>query len=362
MLRKQPTPSSLSRAGRWVRLGGAALIGATMALTMSGVALAEDDKTAATVNAEGGVSVWLEGSSSPVSTAMLSITYDGTTELAYCIDLTHGVVTGQPQYVAEDWDSSGVDNLSNIKWILTNSYPTATAADVAAAATATVPTGTATERLEQLVYAGTQTAIWHNSDGAVLAAYQNSNSVTSAEYAVIQKVYEYLVGQAAKAPTESDPEPTLVLSPSTATATVGEKAGPYTVTSGGGDTTLTVTGGTIVDKNGNELTTLQDGDEFWVTTDAAGTVTIEATGSGSVPIGRVFVYGPAADNHQKIILAGAVGTDLKASATATFSEAGPSLPVTGSSTIIAVATGLVLLAGGAVVLMTIRRRKIRFTA
>jgi LPXTG-motif cell wall-anchored protein len=95
-----------------------------------------------------------------------------------------------------------------------------------------------------------------------------------------------------------------------------------------------------------------------------GTVKINATGSGEVPTGRVFVAQTTPNQFQKLILAGVAGLPLTAAVTATFTTpAGPTLPVTGASVTGTVVTGLVLLlVGGAVALLAIRRRRVRFTA
>ncbi|MBT8224709.1 MAG: Cys-Gln thioester bond-forming surface protein [Dactylosporangium sp.] len=369
MLRNDTGPAPhRSRAARWARLGGAALIGASLALAAGGLAAAEkattaDDQTA-TVSGSAGKQIWLTDADdkvSPASAAPLSITYQDTTETAYCIDLQHPVDKKKDAYASTTWDDSGVNNLSKIKWVLLHSYPTVTAQTVAKAAGVTEPSGVSDQALKQLVYAGTQAAIWHFSDGVTLAPEKSVSPED--EYDVIRGVYTYLVGQADSAPSASNPAPTLTITPSTASGAVGSKVGPYTVVSGGGDTTLKATGGTIVDQHGKAVTTLSNGGQFWVTSDDAGTVTVNASGSGEVPIGRVFVHTTKPDDKQKIILAGAAGMPLAATATATFSnEDQPTLPVTGKSVTAVVTTGLVLLLGGSLTLMVIRRRRVRFTA
>lgn len=382
-----------SRAGRWARLGAAALVGATMTIAMGGIAAADPTPaehptaTGATVTTADGVNVRMTGGpisatqGAIVSTAIISIEYAGKTELAYCIDLAHPLLVGRPKYESTEWEESGVQNLPKIKWILLNSYPTVNAATIAAKAGAQGPANIEDKKLERLVYAGTQTAVWHFSDGVDLASRvdgENMKDTTAEEYGVIESVYNYLTDDANNKPSDTaDPAPKLTITPATSSGAVGDKVGPFTVTSGGGTTTLTATGGKIVDKNGNAVTTLASGGQFWLTSETAGTVTVKATGSGEIPIGRVFVCQSCQDEKngrpfgnqtmgaerqfQKIILAGVVGAKLEAGAKATF-EAGGSLPVTGASITAAVATGLVLLAGGGLVLMTIRRRRVRFTA
>ena len=349
-----------SRGPRWARYGAAALVGAVATLAFSGMAVADPGDV--TGGDQVHVLITSGDETKMVTAAELAITtVAGKKTPAFCIDINNPT-SDKGGYTETDWNTSKVQNLDKIKWILTHSYPTATASTVAQAAGADITGITAGKDLNVLGYGATQAAIWHFSDSVTLAAYQDDKGLPArTKYAVITKIYDYLTGKADKA-SESEPQPTLKITPANATATAGAKAGPYTVVSGGGDTTLTATGGSIVDKNGAAVTTLTNGGQFWVTSPNAGTVTIKATGSGQIPIGRVFVVGSAPNKFQKLILAGVAGTALNASATATFSTAGASLPVTGSSVTLMVATGLVLLVGGAFAMMTMRRRRIRFTA
>ena len=66
--------------------------------------------------------------------------------------------------------------------------------------------------------------------------------------------------------------------------------------------------------------------------------------------------------EQRLILAGTLGGPLSATANATMTPKTPQLPVTGASVTGALGGGLVLLVGGALGVMAVRRRRIRFTA
>ena len=63
-----------------------------------------------------------------------------------------------------------------------------------------------------------------------------------------------------------------------------------------------------------------------------------------------------------LILAGVAGTELEAEATVTVTPAVPTLPVTGMKLTAAIAAGLLFVGGGALLLVTIRKRRIQFTA
>jgi hypothetical protein len=125
---------------------------------------------------------------------------------------------------------------------------------------------------------------------------------------------------------------------------------------------LTATGGKIVDSGGGPVNSLPNGGKFWVTSETAGNVTIDATGSGQVPTGRVFTALDGPNTHQKLILAAVAGAPLSAKASATVTAKPPGLPVTGASLTGAVVAGLMPTLGGVLLVTTIRRRRIRFTA
>jgi len=331
-----------------------------MALAMTGVASA--DEATATITTGKPVPVHLVDQNNKhhsVSAGEIKIKYgaDAEPETAYCIDFAHPL--GRDGYVPTDWAASGKkEDLAKIKWILLNSYPTVKAKDVLAAAEASDADQSAEWAhftLVEQVYAGTQAAIWHFSDGMDLDTNKHSRGK-------IRKVYDYLVENAADVPEQPH---TLTIDPASASAETGEKAGPFTVAVSPAETTtatLTVTGGKAVDKDGNEIASVQTGKEFWLVATGEGEVTVQATAEVTMPAGRVFVHQTEVNKKQKIILAGTLTEELTAEAKATFEESGPSLPVTGSNVITAVAVGLVLLAGGGALIVTMRKRRVRFTA
>jgi TQXA domain-containing protein len=313
-----------------------------------------------------------QGETIQVSTDEITLKIDQNEPVtAYCIDLGNPLTDKEP-YKEASWQSSNVNSLANIQWIINNSFPQLKAPDVARAAGVDISSISAAD-VEHLVYAGTQTAIWGYSDGAKLANWDSKvNGLPSeAMYAKIAKVREYLT-TGASGSKATEPPATLSIDPATKTAAIGGKAGPFTVHSGSAEVTLTATGGKIVDKDGKPVTKLGNGGTFWATSDNGGKVTVTAAATGEVPSGRVFVADKTnGQAHQKIILAGVAKTQLTATAEATFtaapsassSSSAGSLPVTGASVTTAIGTGLVLvLAGGALAMVAVRRRKVRFTA
>lgn len=287
--------------------------------------------------------------------------------LAYCIDFARDIT--DPAYVEASWSSNKNPTpteaeLGQVQWVLTHGYPTVGADALLQAAKGTKPAGIDAELFKKLVYAGTQSAIWTITDSDLFALRDTNEGFntgnTPEQYAVIVAVSEYLV-KASKNPA-ADPQPKLEINPGTLTGETGKKIGPFTVVSGGGDATLTAVGGKLVDADGKPVTSLPNGGKFYVVADTEGTVTIDAKGSGSVPIGRMFVTAKEPNKTQKLILAGVAGTELEAKATVTVTPPPPSLPVTGVKLTGAITAGALLVAGGVALLLVVRRRRVRFTA
>jgi hypothetical protein len=344
------------------RLVVAAAVGGLMSLGLSGVAAADEPVTGqphatmgvAVVNGHGGTDKTL-----PVG--LLSMTIGTQNVPVYCIQ--NGVTINTHHYKESTWDSANVPDLNHIHWALVHGWPNVPADKLLEAAGATRPDGISDAALGVLLYAGTQAAVWHfsNPDNFTLGAHAALAGVPSPDqYAVIVKVHDYLTGP--KNTGKAEPV-ALAIDPATATGQVGTKVGPYTVRSGAGPVNLTATGGKLVDQDGNPVTSLGDGGKFWVTSDTAGEVTIDAKGSAQVPVGRVFVGADInPDFSQKLILAGFAGEPVEAHAKTTFT-AKPALPVTGPAAAGAALAGLLLVgAGFALVIAVRRRRRVEFIA
>jgi TQXA domain-containing protein/LPXTG-motif cell wall-anchored protein len=364
--------------GRWGRLGVAVMLGGLMSFTAAGVAAAAETTTTPVTgtagvekdgNGEVSYPLFDEGGTQH-DAALITLTIGGKTVEAYCIDLKNDL-DGGGKYQETAWQASAVKNLDKVQWILVHSFPNVTPQKVldAAGATALAPQGASEQELKLLVYAATQGAIWNFSDDFNLGAYNGkANAPEAKSYPAVEKVYHYLVDNAGSAP---EPAPTLSIAPANVTGEIGTKLGPYTVTSSQ-PATLSATGGKIVDANGAEIAgPVANGEKFWLTSDTAGKVTVDAKAEGMVPIGRVFTATRkttaknVAKKFQKIILAGVAKTELIAHAAGTVTPKAapaPTLPVTGASAVGAAVGGLVLLGGGGVLVAVLRRRRINFTA
>ncbi|MEV2238445.1 thioester domain-containing protein [Micromonospora sp. NPDC049891] len=396
------------RGRRWARIALAAVTGGALALGAAAPAAAEDPATGV-AKAVSGSSVKLLLDGKVKRTSALAIEIDGKRVPAFCIDY-HTSVAIDGTYQEGTWDESQVKNLAKVQWVLTHGHPNADPAALLAAAGATVPAGTNEQESRNLLYFGTQTAVWHFSDGIVLGDWvAGRDLISKPKYDVIKKVHDYLIANATDQP---EPKAELSIDPTTATATVGEKAGPFTVKGPAGEITLAVTGGTAVDAAGAPVSTTSNGGQFWLTAEGAGEVSVTASAADSVSFGRVFLY-TGRKAAQKLILGGSTGATVTAKAAATFAEApspqpsspepepttpqptpstptdspspepspstpeespsspAPStspasndggLPLTGAPIVTAIAAGLVLLLAGAVTVLVLRRRRVHFTA
>ncbi|GIF08412.1 thioester domain-containing protein [Actinoplanes siamensis] len=393
------------RGRRWAQAALAAAVGGLALLGFASPAAADTPVTGVPGSASfSGVTLLLDAKRQSVGG--LTLTLQGQAAVpVYCIDF-HTPVATKEQYTEGSWGESEVKNLGKVQWVLSHGYPNADATGLLTAAGA-ASAGLNEGNRDRLLYFGTQTAVWHFSDGVDLGAWQADQRLTTeSEYAVIKKVYDYLTANAV-----AQPEPTAELSitPGTASASVGEKAGPFTVKGPAGEIALTVTGGQAVDAAGKPLTSTTNGAQFWLTAGQEGKVTAKVTAENSVSFGRVFLYSGGKDKHQKLILGTSVGKTVTGAAEATFTpapvqttsapapgtssptpaptasaspaspavpgestgSASPSptlvnasenLPVTGSATATVIGAGVLLLIAGAGAVLVFRRRRVRFTS
>jgi TQXA domain-containing protein/LPXTG-motif cell wall-anchored protein len=391
------------------RAVSAAAAGAVIALIGAAPALAADPiKATPDVNQSfGSVSFSNHGN---VSVGEMSLNFDdGSETLAYCIDIETPLVIDKDrtvEYEEGTWGESEVHDLRKVQWVLLHAYPTVKPGDLVKAAKADA-TGIDEDRLGELAYIATQVSVWRFSDGAKFtdAVTDQHHVFDTVEQNLLDAVYAYLTTSATD---EQEPAATLSISPANATAVAGEKAGPFKITGPAGAIPLTAAGGTAVDKANKAITSAANGDEFYLTRTSAGDVTVSAKVDVKISTGRVFLYkgefknrankayGQPPAKSQKLILAGSQpGTPLEAKATAKFTPGhspspspsatspspgtptpttsvsatptpvpgtGGSLPKTGAPTLVAIGVGVALLAGGAVAVWLVRRRRVNFTA
>jgi LPXTG-motif cell wall-anchored protein len=289
----------------------------------------------------------------------------------YCVAFTANL--GNGTYNEGPAEGSGVKHYDEISWVLNHSYPAVDADVVLNKVGATVPSSTGGfeqfDSAEFLVYVATQSAVWELSNPSKFElghTWSSTLNVSQAQYDVILKVHDYLADLAG-----STPHPKLRITPDSATGTVGTKVGPFTVHSGKAEVTLTVTGGKIVDKDGNEVTTLKNNGEFWVTSDTVGKANVHGTATFDVAAGHLFFTTVDGKKGQTVISPGTGSKKSEADVTAMFtavpaspspSPTSPGLPVTGANVTGAAVGGAVLLLAGIGLVLVLRRRRVKFTA
>jgi TQXA domain-containing protein/LPXTG-motif cell wall-anchored protein len=296
-----------------------------------------------------------------------SLEINGKATVAYCTDLHHPSDDGG-QYNEGDWKDSKAQDLPREQWILTNSFPNVAPSDVLSNAKVDASKLVGDE-LTKVVYTATQASLWHYSDGFELSSVKTTDkdAPSDTEFAAIQALYSWLVNNATE---QQAPPPTLSFtSPATTAGPVGSKIGPFTVNTTAKTLTLAAdNGGKVVDANGNAITSAANGDKFYVQPEKAGTTTVTASGTGTVPTGRLFTADKGANKFQKIILGGSGQVPVKATVSVTTNTASPSasasgtgagstLPVTGTSLTWIVVAAVVLLGGGAGLFVMARRRR-----
>lgn len=353
------------RSARVVRAATTAFIAATLVLAGASSASADNDTNDVKATPHTGETIKiLDGRGSPIGVSRISLDFGGNKALAYCIDIKTGLKRGE-EYVERSWGDGANPHskLNKIQWILTHSVPNVSAEEVLKKVKANSVEATKNLNADQVVYTGTQAAVWHFSDGFNLGAYKPGKGVPSeASYKAITDVYKYLTGEANTGAKE--PGPSLSVSPLKAEAAAGEKAGPFTIKTTADSVTITPNGGAkVVDEKGNPVKTAKNGDKFYVIADKEGDASVTVSGTGKVPAGRVFVYAKDAKKGQRVILAGTAKKDVKVDVTLKFKAPGeggegPELPVTGASLPWIIGAAMVLLAAGGTLLVLGRRRRL----
>ncbi len=177
--------------------------------------------------------------------------------------------------------------------------------------------------------AGTQSAIWHYTNGFVLdAASPKVAADTAANYDTILAAVE-----AGVLDGFGEPAVSLAIEPPADTVgTVGELVGPYVVSTTAASVTLTPSAGvTLHNEDGTPFAgPAVDGSELWLKGPAVGEGSVAASTEAVVTAGRVFVDPDGED--QPMVLANTVKTTVDDSATATWTATTTSESTTTTST------------------------------
>jgi LPXTG-motif cell wall-anchored protein len=355
-------------------LKGTLAAAAGIALSLSGVAAAQAQEEGAgddvSTLASGNV-VLADGirlSGGPEATMIGLDLGDGETRTVYCIQIE---VPLQRDLVHDErpWEDIPVEQLPLVLGVLVNGYDGTNAAELLDAALVEEDVFSNDITADQVAYAGTQSAIWSLTDGWALEG--DATGEDDVIDAAVTAVHNYLIEESEPI-DEPDFEPTFDIDDSQA-AVDGTTVGPYTVATNLDSLTFgQPEGATIVDENGEEITSFTDGQTFYVEfaeeKDASVTLVTD-TATWTTPAGRTFVPVDAegADvEGQRLILAeehtseyaAEIEFEIAVEEVPPVSESPqPQLPVTGSSlTTVASVGGAVLLAG-VVALVLMRRRR-----
>lgn len=386
---------------------GAAVAGASVALMMTAGFPAGADPVTGTVTDDGedGYNVNLGENYDDMSTSLIGFELaDGTKLQMYCVEIDTEADPEQ-NMVEQSWDSYPNasspfnDNRAKINWILHNGFPVVdTDGLTKVLGEAGYDAHNGIDRTEAIT--ATQAAIWHFSDNKNLDLedpFPPAKGPRNAEDDVVE-LYKYLIGDA-NVGIGDEPDATLAISPTAASGKIGEKIGPFTVSTTGDIDKLTTNlpdGVKVVDANGAELTAeqIENGTELFLDVPEgteAGDGSFELTATAGVDTGRLFVGEEYAKHAiQSVIVAKSEESEIVAKAsgawdttapptsettspttettqpTTTTSEAAPApqpkntsgdLASTGASIFAPIVIGVVLLASGVGALLFLRHRR-----
>jgi TQXA domain-containing protein/LPXTG-motif cell wall-anchored protein len=253
---------------------------------------------------------------------------DGTKLQMYCVEINTRI-DGKHGMVEQAWDSYPNPkspfntNRDKINWVLHNGFPVQSADAISKVLTgqgAKLTNGI--DRTEAIT--ATQAAVWHFSDNTTLDEknpFPRGKGPRDSKADVVA-LYRYLIGTA-NVGIGDQPTPALAVSPTDASGTVGQKVGPFTVSTTGDIEKLTTElpeGVKIVDADGVELTadTIENGTQLFLDVPAGaaeGAGKFELTATAGVDTGRLFVSENYAEKPtQSLIVATSEATEIVASA------------------------------------------------
>ncbi|NKY99967.1 thioester domain-containing protein [Nocardiopsis alborubida] len=275
--------------------------------------------------AASGVDVRVNGAMESTSLFDLRLE-DGTALTAYCIDL-ETKIKDNAWYLEDDWANypgrGDFAEPGKVHWILQNSYPTVSAAQLAE--NAGLNRGNARHFGDEEAIAATQAAIWHFSNGSEATANDPNG---------VKAVYDYLVGEAQDLPQE--PGPTLSITPGEATGSAGETIGEFLVETSdedGIEVSVQAPEGVevqLVDlESGEPVTTVNNGDTVGLAVPegaAEGTASFSLETTATVRSGRLFKGEEEYQPTQTLITAEDSDVTVSASASVSWTGGGETPP------------------------------------
>ncbi|MFC4562890.1 thioester domain-containing protein [Nocardiopsis mangrovi] len=306
-------PHTAKRRGR-VLAAVAATAAASLAFGFSAApALADGARGSYTGNALDGITVKTDQGN--VGTTLFNLTLeDGTVLQTYCIDFETSI-RRDADYQEDDWANyPGQGDFSEpakVHWILQNSFPRLSVADLAEAS--------GVEGLnDKQALAGTQAAIWHFSNGIELSDGNDGN---------VAALYEYLTTNAEDLPQTGEPDVSLRITPGSAEGTAGSTIGEFTVETSADSVPLTIDapeGVELVDlESGEPIDTASNGTTFGFEVPEGtepGEASVSSSVSTEVHAGRLFQGVEGQDPTQTLITAEGGEAEVDAGATVTWTE------------------------------------------
>ncbi|MFE1400813.1 thioester domain-containing protein [Nocardiopsis dassonvillei] len=277
--------------------------------------------------AASGVDVRINGEMESTSLFDLRLE-NGTALTAYCIDLETRI-KDNAWYLEDDWANypgrGDFAEPGKVHWILQNSYPTVSAAQLAE--NAGLNRGNARHFGDEEAIAATQAAIWHFSNGAEVTANDPNG---------VRAVYDYLVGEAQDLPQE--PGPTLSITPGEASGSAGETIGEFLVETSDADgieVSVQAPEGVEVElvdlETGQPVTTVNNGDTVGLAVPegaAEGTASFSLETTATVRSGRLFKGEEEYQPTQTLITAQDSEVTVSASASVSWTGGGETPPPT----------------------------------
>ncbi|RKS10761.1 TQXA domain-containing protein [Nocardiopsis sp. Huas11] len=317
------TKISLTRSAG--RAGIAAGAAALLAFGLAAPASADPVRAQYTGNAETGTTIKMNGQNTGTNLFRLQLE-DGTELTAYCIDLETGI-RSSAWYHENEWANypgeGEFTEPAKVHWILQNSYPEKTAAELAEAA------GVENRRFgDEQALAATQAAIWHFSNGAELSGERPDG---------VREVYDYLIGAAEDLPQTAEPDASLSITPESASGEAGGVIGEFEISTSASEVPVVLgddvpEGVELVDlETGEPVAAVNDGDTvgFNVPEDAEeGTASFSLSTTAMVQTGRLFLGEDPDKATQTLITAEGGEATVSASAGVDWTAAGEEPPAT----------------------------------
>lgn len=314
--------------------GGAAVVGASVALMLSAALPAGADPATGKVDPNGytsGYNINVGGDNTDIKPSLIGFTLDGDggklqmycVEIETSIDKKHAMVE-KPWDSFPNADSPFHKNRDKINWVLHNGYPVVgTDALTKVLTDAGVEVNDGIDKPEAI--SATQAAVWHFSDGVDLNEEEPVPNASEEINADVMALYEYLTGEA-NVGIGDQPTAALEITPADLSGEAGKRVGPFTVNTTGAVEKLTTElpeGVKLVDANGVEVTAEQiaNGAQLFldVPAGAEGSGSFELTATAGVDTGRLFV-GQNYDEKptQSLIVATSEKSEIVAKAAATW--------------------------------------------